>query len=67
MYSIPFQNTPLTSLPAFFTRLLRYVKHSISSMWTSSMNSTPGTSSATPWSMYRFTTCTGMHHVRTGF
>mmetsp|Transcript_21636 Transcript_21636/g.35036 ORF Transcript_21636/g.35036 Transcript_21636/m.35036 type:complete len:228 (-) Transcript_21636:815-1498(-) len=34
----------------------RYVKHSMSSMCTSSMNSTPGTSSATPVSMYRFTT-----------
>ena len=29
-----------------------YVKHSMSSMWTSSTKSTPGTSSATPWSMY---------------
>mmetsp|Transcript_13505 Transcript_13505/g.31777 ORF Transcript_13505/g.31777 Transcript_13505/m.31777 type:complete len:238 (+) Transcript_13505:124-837(+) len=35
---------------------LRYVKHSMSSMWTSSMKSTPGTSSAMPWSMYLFTT-----------
>lgn len=34
----------------------RYVKHSISSMWTSSTKSTPGTSSAMPWSMYLFTT-----------
>mmetsp|Transcript_5618 Transcript_5618/g.19249 ORF Transcript_5618/g.19249 Transcript_5618/m.19249 type:complete len:238 (+) Transcript_5618:240-953(+) len=32
------------------------VKHSMSSMCTSSMKSTPGTSSATPVSMYRFTT-----------
>lgn len=29
----------------------RYVKHSMSSMCTSSTNNTPGTSSATPWSM----------------
>lgn len=29
----------------------RYVKHSMSSMCTSSTNSTPGTSSATPWSI----------------
>ena len=28
----------------------------MSSMWTSSMNNTPGTSSATPWSMYFSTT-----------
>mmetsp|Transcript_17233 Transcript_17233/g.53444 ORF Transcript_17233/g.53444 Transcript_17233/m.53444 type:complete len:241 (+) Transcript_17233:100-822(+) len=35
---------------------LRKVKHSMSSMWTSSTKSTPGTSSATPWSMYRLTT-----------
>ena len=34
----------------------RYVKHSMSCMWTLSINSTPGTSSAMPWSMYRFTT-----------
>mmetsp|Transcript_53128 Transcript_53128/g.164657 ORF Transcript_53128/g.164657 Transcript_53128/m.164657 type:complete len:201 (-) Transcript_53128:778-1380(-) len=34
----------------------RYVKHSMSSMCTSSMKSTPGTSSAMPWSMYLFTT-----------
>ena len=34
----------------------RYVKHSMSSMWTSSMKSTPGTSSATPVSMYLLTT-----------
>ena len=34
----------------------RYVKHSMSSMCTSSMNSTPGTSSAMPWSMYLLTT-----------
>ena len=32
------------------------LKHSISNMWTSSMNRTPGTNSATPWSMYLFTT-----------
>lgn len=36
--------------------LLRKVKHSMSSICTSSMKSTPGTSSATPWSIYRFTT-----------
>lgn len=34
----------------------RYVKHSMSSMWTSSTKSTPGTNSAMPWSMYLFTT-----------
>jgi hypothetical protein len=34
----------------------RYVKVSISNMWTSSMNKTPGTSSAIPWSMYLLTT-----------
>jgi len=33
----------------------RYVKHSMSSMWTSSIKRTPGTSSAIPWSMYLFT------------
>lgn len=36
--------------------LCRYVKHSMSSMCTSSIKSTPGTSSAIPWSMYLFTT-----------
>lgn len=34
----------------------KYVKHSMSNIWTSSMNSTPGTSSATPWSIYLLTT-----------
>ena len=34
----------------------RYVKHSISNMWTSSMKRTPGTNSAMPWSMYLLTT-----------
>lgn len=34
----------------------KYVKHSISNMWTSSTKSTPGTNSAMPWSMYLFTT-----------
>jgi len=34
----------------------RYVKVSISNMWTSSMNKTPGTNSAIPWSMYLLTT-----------
>ena len=33
--------------------LFRYVKHSMSSMWTSSTNSTPGTSSATPAAVWR--------------
>lgn len=37
--------------------LLRNVKHSMSSMCTSSMKSTPGMSSATPCSMYLLTTC----------
>lgn len=36
--------------------LCKYVKHSMSSIWTSSMNKTPGTSSAMPWSIYLFTT-----------
>mmetsp|Transcript_26387 Transcript_26387/g.78632 ORF Transcript_26387/g.78632 Transcript_26387/m.78632 type:complete len:238 (+) Transcript_26387:162-875(+) len=36
--------------------LFKYVKHSMSSMCTSSMKSTPGTSSAIPWSMYLLTT-----------
>mmetsp|Transcript_45041 Transcript_45041/g.75766 ORF Transcript_45041/g.75766 Transcript_45041/m.75766 type:complete len:206 (-) Transcript_45041:680-1297(-) len=36
--------------------LFKYVKHSTSNMCTSSTNSTPGTSSATPWSMYLLTT-----------
>lgn len=36
--------------------LFKYVKHSISNMWTSSMNRTPGTNSAIPWSIYLFTT-----------
>ena len=35
---------------------LRYVKHSMSSMCTSSIKRTPGTSSAIPWSMYLLTT-----------
>jgi len=36
--------------------LFMKVKHSISSMWTSSTKRTPGTSSAIPWSIYLFTT-----------
>jgi hypothetical protein len=39
-----------------YRALLRNVKHSISSMCTSSIKSTPGTNSATPWSIYLFTT-----------
>lgn len=39
-----------------YNALFKKVKHSISSIWTSSMNNTPGTSSAIPWSIYRFTT-----------
>ena len=37
--------------------LFRKVKHSMSSMCTSSRKRTPGISSATPCSMYLFTTC----------
>ena len=36
--------------------LTKYVKHWISSIWTSSMNNTPGTSSAIPSSIYLLTT-----------
>lgn len=36
---------------------LRKVKHSMSSICTSSINKTPGINSATPCSMYLFTTC----------
>ena len=34
----------------------KYVKHSMSNIWTSSTKRTPGTSSAVPWSMYLLTT-----------
>lgn len=36
--------------------LCKYVKVCKSSMWTSSMNKTPGTNSAIPWSIYLLTT-----------
>lgn len=36
--------------------LWRYVNVSRSNMWTSSINNTPGTNSAIPWSMYLLTT-----------
>lgn len=35
--------------------LLRNVKHSISNIYTSSMNNTPGTNSAIPYSIYLLT------------
>lgn len=36
--------------------LCKYVNVSKSSMWTSSINNTPGTNSAIPWSIYLLTT-----------